>query len=190
MQNFLEFIRQPWPWYVAGPLISLTMFMLLFYGRKFGISSNLQNVCSVLGAGKHCDYFAFDWRKQIWNLVFVLGTIIGGFIAHEFLMNGEPVQVSESTLKGLSDLGVERGNELVPLSIFNFENLGTSTGFILLIVGGFLIGFGTRYGNGCTSGHSISGLSNLQVSSLVATIGFFIGGLITTHFLLPLLLTP
>jgi uncharacterized membrane protein YedE/YeeE len=56
-----------------------------------------------------------------------------------------------------------------------------------MVIGGFLVGFGTRYAGGCTSGHAISGLSNLQFASLIATIGFFAGGLIATHLLYPLL---
>jgi uncharacterized membrane protein YedE/YeeE len=53
----------------------------------------------------------------------------------------------------------------------------------LLLVGGVLIGFGTRYAGGCTSGH-VSGLSNLQIPSLKAVIGFF-GGLIMSYFYSP-----
>ena len=186
----IEFISQPWPWYVAGPLISLVMFLLLFFGKQFGLSSNLRTMCSILGAGKHCEFFDFNWKDQLWNLVFAAGLVLGGFIASHFLMDGSVIQLSQATAQNLAELGIETdGNPLVPESLFNFDSLGTTRGLIMLVLGGFLIGFGTRYGGGCTSGHAISGLSNLQVPSLIATVGFFIGGLIVTHFVLPILLT-
>ena len=183
----MEFIKQPWPWYVAGPLIALVMFTLMLFGKRFGISSNLQTVCSIMGAGKRIEYFAIDWRKQGWNLVFVLGTVLGGFIANRFLMTGEPVQIANETVTRLEGFGVELGTALVPTSLFSFESLGSLSGLVMLVGGGFLIGFGTRYGDGCTSGHAISGISNLQPASIIATISFFVGGMITTHFLLPIL---
>lgn len=185
----IEFISQPWPWYVAGPIISLVMFLLLYFGKNFGLSSNLRTMCTILGAGRRVAFFNFDWRKQIWNLVFSGGLVLGGFLASQFLVEGDAIQLSASTQANLAQLGVEtNGNQLVPESIFNFQSLGTVRGLIIMVVGGFLIGFGTRYAGGCTSGHAISGLSNLQLPSLIAVIGFFIGGLTVTHLILPHLL--
>ena len=186
----IEFISQPWPWYVAGPLISFVMFLMLYFGKRFGLSSNLRTMCSILGAGKHCDFFDFDWKAQMWNLVFAAGLVLGGVIASQFLVDDSAIQISAATQESLVSLGVETdGSKLVPESIFNWDSLATTRGMIMLVLGGFLIGFGTRYAGGCTSGHAISGLSNLQLPSLIATVGFFIGGLIVTHFILPHLLT-
>lgn len=189
MNNTIEFISQPWPWYVAGPLIALVMFSLLFLGKSFGISSNLRTMCSILGAGKSCEFFDFDWKSQVWNLVFAGGLILGGFISHQFLTTSAAVGISEATTLELQGLGIDNpGSALVPLSIFSWEALLTVKGFIMLVLGGFLVGFGTRYAGGCTSGHAISGLSNLQLPSLIAVVGFFIGGLLATYFILPHLL--
>lgn len=185
----IDFLSQPWPWYVAGPLIALIMFGLLFFGKSLGISSNLRTMCAALGAGKNCDFFDFNWKDQIWNLVFVLGLIIGGFISNQWLTNESPVALSAATQVDLLSMGVNTASGLAPSNIFSWEALGTIKGLIMIVGGGFLVGFGTRYAGGCTSGHAISGLSNLQLPSLIAVIGFFIGGLLVTHFVLPYLLT-
>ena len=189
----MELISQPWPWYVAGPLIAITMVLLLLFGKRFGVSSNFQTMCTIAGADKIADYFKIDWKKRIWSLVFIAGSIIGGFIAQNYMMgeNGEHKQIalSEATTLNLESYGMASpGHDYEPISIFNWNNLFTTQGLIIIVLGGFLIGFGTRWANGCTSGHAISGLSNLQLPSLIAVIGFFIGGLIVTWFVLPSLL--
>lgn len=185
----IEFFSQPWPWYIAGPLIALVMFVLLYLGGNFGVSANLRTLCSIGGAGKIASFFDFDWKKQIWNLIFIAGSIIGGLIAHQFLTAEQGIQLSGSTLAALKELGINNpGEEFMPGDIFSWENLFSIKGLIMLVGGGFLIGFGSRYAGGCTSGHAISGISNLQVPSVIAVIGFFIGGLIMTHLLLPNLL--
>ena len=185
----IEFISQPWPWYVAGPLISLVMFSLLYFGNSFGVSSNLATMCSIAGAGKVADFFRFDWTKRIWNLVFILGTAVGGFIAGTYL-SGEPgVDLAPHTISALQELGIDNaGEEYVPSAIFSWQHLLTLKGLIILVGGGFLVGFGARYAGGCTSGHAISGISDLQIPSLIAVVGFFIGGLIMTHLLLPVIM--
>lgn len=189
MIEILEWAKQPWSWYVGGPIIALVMFSLLYFGKTLGISSNLRTLCAVLGAGKSCEFFDFNWKKQKWNLIFALGMTIGGFIAHQYMVNGSAIQITETTINQLKSLGIEDpGANIVPEEIFSWQQLGTFRGFILLVIGGFLIGFGTRYAGGCTSGHAISGLSDLQIPSLIAVIGFFIGGLLTTFLILPLLL--
>ncbi len=186
----LEFINQPWPWWVAGPIIALVMFSLLYFGNNFGVSANFRNMCSMLGGGKSCEFFDFDWRKQTWNLVFVLGTVIGGFIAAQFLMLETQIGISEATKSDLVGLGIANpGAEILPPEIFSFESLLSLKGIIIIIVGGFLVGFGTRYAGGCTSGHAISGLSDLQPASLLAVVGFFIGGLAMTWLIIPSLYT-
>ena len=185
----MEFISQPWPWYVSGPLLALVMILSLFFGKSFGVSSNLRTICSIGGAGKLSDFFDFNWRQQTWNLIFILGVIIGGFISHRFLTIDVGVQISENVINELRALNVkDPGKEYLPRDLFSWENLFSLRGLLMMIGGGFLVGFGSRYAGGCTSGHAISGLSELQVSSFIAVIGFFIGGLIITHLVLPWIL--
>ncbi len=186
MSEIIAFISQPWPWYVAGPIISLVMVSLILFGNTFGISSNLRTMCSIVGGGRSCEFFDFNWKNQIWNLVFALGLVLGGVIAHSYLSPNTAVNLSVSTIEDLKALGIDQpGAHLVPMEVFSWESLFTLKGFIILVVGGFLIGFGTRYAGGCTSGHAISGLSDLQLPSLIAVIGFFIGGLFVTYLVLP-----
>ncbi len=191
--SILEIISQPWHWSVSGVGIILVMYLLLWFGGEFGVSSNLRTICAIGGAGSHCDFFKFDWKKQIWNLVFIAGAIIGGFIAVTYLSNPDPIQISDSTVQYLASVGIEYPSNAglssyVPSEIFGTENMFTPKNLFILAVGGFLIGFGTRYAGGCTSGHAISGLSNLQIPSLIAVVGFFIGGLLMTWVILPQLL--
>lgn len=190
MTDFLRLIKEPWPWYIAGPAISIVMFSLLLMGKRFGISSNLRSMCTILGAVKNCEYFDFDWKSQRWNLVFALGMTIGGAIAGIYLSSPDAVAISLETQRDLVALGISLPNgQLVPAELFSWQSLLTFKGALMLIVGGFLIGFGTRYAGGCTSGHAISGLSNLQLPSLIAVIGFFIGGLFVTYIILPFIVT-
>lgn len=184
MQSIIEFVSQPWPWYVSGPLIALTMFILLFAGKQFGMSSNLRTVCSIGGAGKFSDFFRFDWKSQRWNLMVVLGAIIGGYIGANYLASD--VTLATSAQQQLSAYDIEVSGYM-PEKLFGMEALTNPYVLVLLIVGGFLVGFGARYAGGCTSGHAISGLSNLQLPSLIAVIGFFIGGLTMVHLLFPLI---
>ena len=184
----MEYIVQPWPWYVSGPLITLIMLLLFYFGKSFGMSSNLRTLCSMGGAGKYSDFFRYDWKSQRWNLVVVLGAITGGFIAVHFLSDGSDIALAPATITDLSALGFNNAGEtLLPPELFSWDSVLTFKGLVILIIAGFLVGFGTRYAGGCTSGHAISGLSNLQKPSLVAVIGFFVGGLIMTHFILPLI---
>lgn len=185
----MEYILNPWPWYISGPLITLVMALLLYFGKTFGMSSNLQTMCSIAGAGKFIDFFKFNWKESIWNLVVVLGAIIGGFIAKYVLSNNTPTNLNPKTIKELNQLGFNNaGKSLVPNEIFSFEAMTSTHGLIILIVGGLLVGFGTRYAGGCTSGHAILGLSSLQKPSLIAVIGFFVGGLIMVNLILPYIL--
>ena len=184
----MEFIFEPWPWYVGGPLITVVVFLLFYYGQKFGVSSNLETICAIGGAGKFVDFFNFDWRKNGWNLTFILGTIVGGFIAYQWLTPNEVVKISAKTVQDLSDIGfVNAGAQYLPDEIFSMDKIFTIKGFLILIGSGILVGFGARYAGGCTSGHAITGLSNLEIPSLIAVIGFFIGGLIMTWLLIPLI---
>ena len=189
----MSIINMPWHWAFSGIMIALVMFLLLVAGRRFGLSSSFDAVCALAGAGRKVKYFEKDWGSYTWLLVLVLGIIGGAAIATLWMQSPEPVQISQATQDDLTSLGIHtpatlaEGRGYVPEEIFNFNSLLTIRGFILLIVGGFIIGFGTRWAGGCTSGHAISGLSNLQLPSLIAVIGFFIGGLVMTHFLFPLI---
>jgi uncharacterized membrane protein YedE/YeeE len=184
----MNVILQPWPWYVSGPLIALVMFILLKFGKNFGMSSNLRTVCTIAGAGKYASFFNFDWKSQKWNLLVVLGAIIGGFVASQFLSTDTQVALNPKTIAALEAQGFkEVGKTVVPETLYGIEAITSLKGLMILLVGGILVGFGARYAGGCTSGHAISGLSNLQVPSLIAVIGFFIGGLIMTHFIFPAL---
>jgi hypothetical protein len=185
--GILDVLTQPWPWYVAGPLIGLTVPLLLLLGNKeFGISSNLRHVCAMIP--NKIDFFNYDWRsKGGWNLMFAIGLLLGGFLGGILLANPDPVQVSAKTTSDLAALGVSVSGQLAPTEIFSWANLFSLQGFIFMVLGGFFIGFGTAYAGGCTSGHAIMGLSDLQLPSLVAVIGFFAGGLLVTHLLFPLL---
>jgi len=184
----MELIYGTLPWYVAGFLIATVMLLLTYFGKYFGMSSNLRTLCSVGGAGKVSVFFKFDWKTQKWNLIVVLGAMIGGFFAHHYLSDQSGVNINPQTIVELQKIGIEEPNgKLVPDAIFGKEGLKNPKIISILLIGGILVGFGTRYAGGCTSGHAISGLSNLQLPSLVAVIGFFIGGLITSWFILPLL---
>lgn len=183
-----EFITQPWPWYVAGPLIGLTVPTLLIIGNKtFGISSSMRHACAACIAGD-IPFFKYDWKKEIWNLFFVFGVFFGGMIAIHLLGNVNPIEVNPNLVKELATYGITDYQGLVPAQLFNWDSLLTLRGFIMIIFGGFLVGFGTRYAGGCTSGHAIMGLSALQWPSLVATCCFMLGGFIMANFILPLIM--
>ncbi len=183
----IEFISQPWTWWVSGILISATMFALIFFGQSFGFSSNLRTICSAAGGGKLVKFFDFNWKTQIWNLVFLIGAILGGFIAKTYLSDGQPVAISQNTINDLAKLGISAPKSAQPDELFSLDALLSFKGFLILALGGLMVGFGSRYAGGCTSGHAISGLSDLQLPSLIAVIGFFIGGLIMTFVLIPLI---
>jgi len=186
----IEFLSQPWPWYISGPLITLTMFLLLWFGESFGVSRTLRTTCTILGAGKAAEFFKIDWKEQIWNLVFVTGGLIGGIVASQWIPNLEPAEVTAATLERLQSWGIAPTDAgVAPEIIFSFSGLMTMKGLIMIVLGGFFIGFGTRYAGGCTSGHAISGLSNLQLPSLIAVVGFFAGGLLMTFWILPYIMT-
>jgi len=186
--DVIQWIKQPWPWYVAGPLIGLTVPALLLLGnKKFGISSSLRHICAVVFPS-NISFFKYDWKKEIWNLFFAAGIIIGAFLAVSFLSDHTPVQVNGKLVTELSGYGITNYDHLAPVDLFNWHSLLTLRGFIVMVIGGFLVGFGTRYAGGCTSGHSIMGLANLQGPSLVATICFMIGGFIMANLIMPFIL--
>jgi len=185
----IEFLKQPWPWYIAGPLIGLTVPALLILGNKsFGISSSLRHICASCMPA-NISFFKYDWKKEAWNLFFVFGIFLGGIIAVNLLSDPNPIEVNPKLAEELATYGITNYNHLVPADIMNWQALFTLKGFLLMVVGGFLVGFGTRYAGGCTSGHAIMGLSNLQLPSLIATISFMVGGFFMANWVLPLILS-
>lgn len=181
----MDWIFGTWPWYIGGPIIAFIMMALIYLGKSFGFSSNFRTICSAMGAGKTCSFFEFNWKSQKWNLLFLVGAVLGGYIAANLLSNNQIPEISAYTTEYLQNLGFNSvGKSYMPTEIFEILNVKSLT---VLIFGGLLIGFGSRYAGGCTSGHAISGLSDLQLPSLIAVCGFFIGGLIMVHLLLPII---
>ena len=184
----MEILTQTWHWSVAGFLIAVVMLLLNYFGKVFGMSSNLRSLCAMTGVGKKVPFFDWDWKSQRWNLAVVVGAMIGGYVAVHFLSDASNVDINPKTIQQLSAMGIDAPNgKLVPDALFGNQIFESPKMIIILLVGGLLIGFGSRYAGGCTSGHAIAGMSNLQLPSLKAVIGFFIGGLIMSHYVLPLL---
>lgn len=183
-----ELMSGAWPWYVAGPLIGLVVPLLLWVGGEFGVSENLRHLCAALLPAPN-DFFRYDWKTTgLWNLAFALGISLGGAVAGTALASPDPLVISAATLADLEGLELETFSGWAPAEVFSWAGLATTRGLIMIVVGGFLVGFGARYAGGCTSGHAISGLANLQPASLLAVLGFFAGGLVATWFLLPFLI--
>jgi uncharacterized protein len=184
----LNVLTSPWPWYIAGPLIGLMVPLLLLIGNKsFGISSSFRHLCAACLPAK-LPFFQYDWKKEAWNLFFVGGIITGAFLLTQFFPLSEPVQVNAGLVMELKEYGITNYEGLIPTDIFNWQDLLTAKGIIMMIGGGFLVGFGTRYAGGCTSGHAIMGLSSFQRSSLIATASFMAGGFIMANLILPYIL--
>ncbi|MDB5019655.1 MAG: YeeE/YedE family protein [Pedobacter sp.] len=181
----LELLKQPWPWYTSGAAIAFILVLLLYFGKSFGVSSNLRTICTIAGAGKKVKFFDFDWKTQKWNLLFIFGAVLGGVISSTLLKSDQPLQLSAATIADLKGIGIAFDGNLNPSQLYSFDAILSIKGLLILLIGGVLVGFGARYAGGCTSGHAISGLTNMQVPSLIAVIGFFIGGLATTYLILP-----
>ena len=186
----IEFLSQPWPWYVAGPLIGLMVpTLLLLTGKSFGVSSSLRHACAAVLPGRIA-YLKYNWWKEGgWNLAYVFGVLIGGIIAATLLGgNPEPIAISQATVVDLQALGITNFEGLAPAELFNWSRLLSLPGLVVIVLGGFLLGFGARYAGGCTSGHGITGLAGFEWRSMVAVTGFFIGGFIITFLVYPVLL--
>lgn len=184
----LQSLSGPWPWYVAGPLIGLFVPALLLIGNKqLGVASSLRALCAAVVPGKG-EFFNYDWKgTAAWNLAFAAGIFLGGAIAATLLGVTSPA-ISAHTRDAIAGLGM--GNHvtgLAPASVFSWKALLTLRGATCVLLGGFLVGFGTSYGGGCTSGHGITGLASLQLPSLIAMAAIFAGGLLATFVLMPLI---
>ena len=186
--DIMEWLRKPWPWYVAGPVIGLMVPGLLLLGNKtFGISSSLRHICAACIPAR-IPFFEYNWKRETWNLFLVAGILVGGLVVLLLLDDPLPIRVDERLVRELKQYGITDYSGLVPVDLFSWSSLAQPKGWILMIAGGFLVGFGTRYAGGCTSGHAIMGLSNLQLPSLVATMSFMVGGIIVANFILPWIL--
>ena len=203
-----ELLSSQWPWWMGGITIGLTLFLLLYFGKEFGLSANLRTMCAADGAGDYSDFFNFDWQSQGWNLMVALGAMFGGYMAATYFSPGHHAHISQETVVALNEISADvpgssltYGNiPIVPAptaenadlpkfwNLYSWDSLFTLRGLIIIVGGGFLIGFGSRYAGGCTSGHAISGIADLQLPSLIAVVSFFIGGLIMTYFFLPYIL--
>ena len=187
MNNLLDFIKQPWPWWVSGPLIGLTVPILLILGNKpFGVSSSMKHICAACFPA-NISFFKYDWKKESWNLFFVTGILIGAAIAWTWLSTHN-IDINPRLITELKAYGISDHNNLVPEEYINWTDLFTLKGILMIVVGGFLVGFGTRYADGCTSGHTIMGLSNLQWPALVATCSFMLGGFVSANIIVPAIL--
>lgn len=185
----MELLLKPWPWYVAGPLIGLTVPALLILGNKsFGISSTMKHICAACVPAK-IPFFQYNWKKEMWSLFFAAGIVIGGYLSSIYLVDPELMQVHPDLVNDLGKYGIYDYKGLLPSELFSWGELFTLRGFFMMVFGGFMIGFGTRYAGGCTSGHSIMGLSTLQLPSLIATCCFMVGGIIMSNFILPFILS-
>jgi uncharacterized membrane protein YedE/YeeE len=181
----MNWIFEPWPWYVSGPLIGITIPLLLIVGNKLlGISSSLRHTCAAV-APANISFLKYNWKEEAWNLFFAVGILIGGFIGGVLLSNGEPVEISPETVEDIKALGIQSFDGLIPADLYNWDTLFSLKGLLVIVFGGFMIGFGSRYAGGCTSGHAIMGLSSLQFASLITVIFFFIGGLLMTWVIAP-----
>ncbi len=184
----MEILSQPWPWWVAGIVVGLTVPALLILGNKhFGLSANLRHICAACFPA-NIRFFRYDWKKEVWNFFFAAGIMVGGLIAATLLANPEPVKVAPELAAELQGYGINDFSGIVPAQLISWDSLLTVRGFIMQVIGGLLIGFGTRYAGGCTSGHSIMGLSNLQLPSLIATCCFMAGGFFIANVVLPYIL--
>lgn len=183
-----DMFPHPLPWYVAGPLIGLMVPALLLLGNKpFGISSNFRHLCAAV-APCGLEFFRYDWKRVgVWNLTFLCG-IFAGAAAAWHLAPPAILLLSPQTVTALQQLGLHDLTGLAPREVFAWSSLLTLKGFASIVIGGFLVGFGTAYAGGCTSGHAIAGLADRQPASLLAVCGFFAGGLACTYLVLPLVL--
>ena len=186
-----QLLYPSWHWAVSGAAIALILFLLTISGRTFGVSTTFKNICGLAGAGKKNDFFKFDFKEDSWRLFFIGGAILGGFLAGVVFPNPFGVSLNSETMIALERLGINYpeadslGHGFFPDEYFRWDSLKA---WLIALAGGFMIGFGSRYADGCTSGHAITGLSHFQLPSLLTVIGFFIDGLLMTHFLMPYIL--
>lgn len=161
----------PLPWFIAGPLIGFIVPLLLVLREKqFGVSSTYRYIGGVVFP--KIPYFNYYKDADKWQLQFAIGLVLAGLLVRDIQQWWKPwLDVAQS------EVAVEQ----LRVSVYGWSN-----GWVFLL-GGFLVGFGSRYANGCTAGHCIMGVSQFALSSVLATAAFFSGGLFVSHFVVPLL---
>jgi uncharacterized membrane protein YedE/YeeE len=174
-----------WPWYVGGPLIGLFVPLLLLLGNKqLGLSGSLRAICAAAAPGR-VEFFRYDWKASgLWNIALAIGVLMGAGLTVAIFGVPTPA-LSQATHDAIARLGVNSVSGLVPTEIFSWRSILTARGATCMLGGGFLVGFGSSYAGGCTSGHGVMGLAARQVASLIALCGIFAGGLLATFFILP-----
>ncbi len=188
MSSIIHTLSQPWPWYVAGPLIGLVIVLLQWIDNKpLAASASYRHVCAATFPSG-IPFLKYDWKSEVWNLIFVIGIFIGGFLAEILFSHPSNIGISIETTEQLKSIGLTETNGFAPAQLFSFSALKNFAGIIVMVLGGFLIGFGSRYAGGCVSGHSMTGISDLQWTSLLATACIFAGGIFTAYILLPLII--
>ena len=186
--KFFDALSHLWPWYISGPLIGLSVPLLLLAGNKMlGISGTLRQICAMCFPA-NIPFLKYNWKDQLWNIFFAGGLLLGGFIGGVILKPKVMPPLSDATIEDMKTMGINYNDSILPSEIFSWTHLLTWQHLVIVVGGGFLVGFGTRYAGGCTSGHAIMGLSNLQWPSLVATICFMAGGFIMANIILPIIM--
>jgi len=187
MLNIINFFSQPWPWYIAGPLIGLIIILLQWIDNKpLAASSSYRHICAATFPSG-ITFLKYDWKGEIWNLYFVAGIIAGGVLTGALHQTSQ-VNITNETIQQLLAAGLTDTSGFAPAQLFSFAAFQTISGFLIIVLGGFLIGFGSRYAGGCVSGHSMTGISDLQWTSMLGTMCIFLGGIFTSYILLPLLI--
>lgn len=152
----------PLHWSAAGVAIgAITLLMLWLMNQRLGISTGFENLCALV---VRIPYFERDEIRasQRWRLPFLAGLVVGGFL-------------SAATSGGWTpfwDLGMFDAS----------VGWGPAGKLAWMFAGGLLIGFGTRLAGGCTSGHGIFGVANLERASIASTLSFMAAGIVATHF--------
>lgn len=188
MQAIINYLSQPWPWYVGGPLIGIIIIMLQWIDNKpLAASSSYRHVCAATFPA-NIPFLKYNWKAEIWNLLFVAGILIGGIVAGNFFSHPATIAISSEAAHHLQSIGLKDTTGFAPVQLFSLAALQTIPGLIVIVFGGFLVGFGSRYAGGCVSGHSMTGISDLQWTSMLATACIFAGGIFTSYVLLPLIL--
>src|SRR5258708_20703735 len=127
----MDFLYKPWPWYVAGPLIGLTVPLLLLLGnKKLGISSTLRQICAAC-IPAHLPLLTYDWRRDSWNLIFALGLVIGGVLGGIVFAKSQAIAISTRTADYLKSHRFNNSHLLMTADLFNLVSPPPSKGFII-----------------------------------------------------------
>lgn len=160
----------PLHWALAGALIGAITLLLLWVGnQRLGISTGFENLCALVVKTPYLQRGEITGSHG-WRLPFLGGLVAGGALSALLGGGWSPFW----------DLG--RFDAAI--------GFGPAGKLLWMFVGGLFIGFGTRMAGGCTSGHGIFGLSNLERASALSTLAFMSAGILTTNLLYRVLVTP